>query len=108
MEEKQKNRRHHSDAFSYFLVTVLTMIFLAILYAIVAKPELPAQVQSTLNSWGALLLGMVGVAVGFQWGSSRSSQAKDEMAAAHKSLEITNSTAGGTVAAAEPSGETKS
>lgn len=104
--EQQKDRRLHNDAFSYFLVIMLALIFFAILGAMVFKSNLPAQPQAALSNWGSLLLGMVGIAVGFQWGSSRSSQFKDQMGAAQKPLEINNSTVGNTVSTEPPKGDT--
>lgn len=80
-QPKVDNRRKHSDAFSYFLVIVASVLFLAILGAMTLLKSDPI-ISSIIQNWGTILLtGIIVAAAAYQFGSSKGSAMKDEMAA---------------------------
>ncbi len=75
-----KDRRHHGQAFSYFLVLVASALFIVILGSLVSG-KLDKEFIAIIENWGTMLLtGVIIAAAAYEYGSSKGSAAKDEAA----------------------------
>lgn len=75
-EKPKSDRRKQNDRFRVLLLLILAALFVALLIAVLhaGKPE----VLTLVGGWGGTVLAMVGIIVGYEFGSSRGSQLKDE------------------------------
>ncbi len=79
--EQIENRRKRSQAFSYFLLIIIVLLFLTILGALVCG-KLSDIEETAMISWGGTLIGAIGVAISYEWGSSKGSETSKDLAAA--------------------------
>jgi len=76
-----ENRRRRGQFFAVFLLVVIVALFAAILGAITLRQPSP-EVTTALVGWGGTLIGALGTAISYEWGSSKGSAMKDELMAA--------------------------
>lgn len=75
-----ENRRRRGQLFAILLLFIIVALFSVILYTIVYAHPVP-EVVTALVGWGGTLIGALGTAVAYEWGSSKGSAMKDELAA---------------------------
>jgi hypothetical protein len=70
------DRRKHNERFRILLLLILAALFVALMVTVsqANKPE----VLTLIGGWGGTVLAMLGIIVGYEFGSSRGSQLKDE------------------------------
>jgi hypothetical protein len=72
-----ENRRKRSENFAIFLVIVFVFLFCSILLALVGGHLAPED-KTAIIGWGSGILGILGTAAAYEWGSSKDTSAKNE------------------------------
>ncbi len=89
--EFRENRRKRSQTFSYFLVLIVSGLFLSILASLVWG-KLTDIEETAMISWGGVLVGAMGIAINYEWGSSKGSETSKDMAQQAQSGKTTTTT----------------
>lgn len=87
-----ENHRRRGQRFAFFLLVIIVALFAAILGAITLRQPSP-EVTTALVGWGGTLIGALGTAISYEWGSSKGSAMKDELMAAPRPDSTTAQTA---------------